>query len=165
MSLSAVSWWEPTVKCHGSTGAGCLRTGAKHKQRNCLSEMHWKHGFVLIHLKSRTILQSLYTTKFTNPWRKTEGNWLFLFFFSLSSNCFVLSVCEGAGKQTHLFTFIIFPFDSPRFSQPHLSIPLFWIGVFLTDVLWTVLFTLLYKSLLLNWSCYYFYCSCTVVVL
>lgn len=114
MSLSAVSWWEPTVKCHGSTGAGCLRTGAKHKQRNCLSEMRWKHGFVLIHLKSRTILQSLYTTKFTNPWRKTEGNWLFLFFFSLSSNCFVLSVCEGAGKQTHLFHFHYF---SIRFSS------------------------------------------------
>lgn len=97
--------------------------------------------------------------------KENRGKLAFSFFFSLSSNCFVLSVCEGAGKQTHLFTFIIFPFDSPRFSQPHLSIPLFWIGVFLTDVLWTVLFTLLYKSLLLNWSCYYFYCSCTVVVL
>lgn len=165
MSLSAVSWWEPTVKCHGSTGAGCLRTGAKHKQRNCLSEMRWKHGFVLIHLKSRTILQSLYTTKFTNPWRKTEGNWLFLFFF-LSLQIVLYWACvKEQGNKLIFFTFIIFPFDSPRFSQPHLSIPLFWIGVFLTDVLWTVLFTLLYKSLLLNWSCYYFYCSCTVVVL
>lgn len=113
MSLSAVSWWEPTVKCHGSTGAGCLRTGAKHKQRNCLSEMHWKHGFVLIHLKSRTILQSLYTTKFTNPWRKTEGNWLFLFFLSL----FKLFCTECVWRSRETNSSFHFHYFSIRFSS------------------------------------------------